>query len=270
MIHIEGWTSIRKVRILLDVMNEMLKKDICPEKIKECLLDFEEETNQLFHKSRNMEETFTFIRDLGFVESHNNWSQKIYGGELFDCGSIHYAMPPTPIKDLFKNGDFDFNRLNELKDLFDKLIELNVYSVYISKSVPFEELSHFIDSPYATEISENFEALDFSNSGLTEINKFYCDGDIEFALVDLDYDNNKNYFGELKNNVTWLFSGRVMYYKNQQLYLGLSSPHTQFDFCSSTLYPDISKFPTKEELYSPREVKALTLYKKIINQYKNL
>lgn len=47
------------------------------------------------------------------------------------------------------------------------------------------------------------------------------------------------------------------------MHLGRSSPYTGFDFLSTTLYPDISKFPSKEELYAPKETWSVTLHKKM-------
>lgn len=66
-----------------------------------------------------------------------------------------------------------------------------------------------------------------------------------------------HYLARFKNMPKWVINGEVQVFKDKTIYYGSSSPHTHFNFWSTSLYINPDEFPTYDELYSIEQVKSL-------------
>lgn len=264
-----GQNNIKKVSLLLRTMLRLKKKyGYSDEKTINLMKHFDKKLNSIYCDDSEFAEVCNVIVendvingmlfDLPFYNSDQlNYITRTgnNGGSVLSFYSVSAYSKKRVIsffRELINDVDFDLDRIDELVSFFDLLVNLGISMVTLNE----KELI-WIPKIYATIPNDSL-----NNMKISEIYKAYSDVPIiwkKFFDNDLNTDNeNLNIMtGTYKNNPSWVIYGQVQYNIDKSLYLGPSSPHTQFNCYSKTLYPDISLFPKKEDLYSSSPVKLL-------------
>lgn len=316
MLIINSSRDVKKTYIMLRTIQLMMKYSISNDEIKRLVLNFEDVLGKLYDSDDDMRRMFGYLSGL---ESFNSsifnlvdnkseygdvYSYPISGGELFSSnwGHDNVFRFLKPMHHLFEDERFDFNRIKELVDLFEKLVDYNIVTVVLSDNGNFlKNDKNYIRFHSATLVPDNFEMkefnpelYDFSNINIIDVDddfktknpkqykefmdslvesqmhadiyKVYSDADIIYTeLIETKFETDR-YKASFKEIPNWVISGVAKFDKNKRLSLSESGIPSGFQFISSTLYPDISKFPSKEELFSPKETESITKYKKMNNK----
>lgn len=286
-----GFRRIKKVDLLLRTMQMMKNKHYADEEIIEKLLLFEKTMNNLYHSNKDIAKIFNIMAsnevrnstlfDLPYLteKDKNHFTKNLHvGGSLFacapcECSILEMPYSFTPIEDLIDDDTFDLSRIGELVKLFDTLVDFGITEARIGNNEIMKSINNGysiedITGSFATKVPGSFQFESFKHGDCAEICKTFSDSKITYEEYEEGCycnDEEKEYKAHFEQSPNWVISGCVIYYEDKKLYLGGSSPHTEFRFYSTTLYPDISKFPSKDELYLPSQVEMKIKSKTLTN-----
>lgn len=262
MISLCGEHSIKRLKIYLEIIKNMLDSGYDIKQIYEFTLIIEKKIISFYKQNRNI--------------------NKIALSNFYDCEKFKYIEIPllqlpinnilpngeysSEMTDLFANNQFDITRIDELDKLLSTLAKYHIEYAQIGDHNVFCKLNYFL----STVVPENFENLwDFNPNDKLDrvpIFKTYSNQKILYKNINEieEYHNNErnseyHYLASFKNIPIWEINGVVQVYRDKSIYYGSSSPHTHFNFRSTSLYINPDEFPSYEELYSIKQVKSLKL-----------
>lgn len=271
MITLMNETNIKQFKIYLTLIKELKKKISSSEKVLELMCSFEEElcqiNEQLENNHNEILSTLYHISLRDFMNSFLTDKREMIGSEiLFSARKTPFYIQPPIIKELMKESTFDIEKIDELIALADKLIELNIKKATFSGDVDFDLVKKFSKghSGYTTYVPKDLNFNETDEEGKVFISKVFSNSPYFYEEAnDITWSRNKHYKINYTEEANWIICGEVGYYlKEKEIYTGISSPHTEFNYSASTLYPDLSTFPTKQEIFSLEHPKTLSLYLK--------
>ncbi len=249
----EGTNQVKKTIVMLKMMKRMLEFDYDVNRILRNSIEFENELFAIYKKSEGMKRCFAALNHINRSDYTSNFS----GAEGCFCDGWF-----RPLTMLLNKQTFDLNRINEIIDLFETLRELSVFGVYISDQLTFNEMKDCFCSKIVSDSTINFS----ENKNKQEYTIFKVFSDAEIKYSEKQEVREGRFDCDFVTLPKWVLYGNAIYNQNQELYLGCSSPHTQFDFTSTSLYIDPATLPSRDELYSSHETRTLNVYKKTLKK----
>lgn len=262
MILLCGEYSIKRLKIYLEIIRGLSNSGYDIKQIYEFILTLEKKIISFYTQNRNISKIslshFSTCEKFKYIEMpllqlpiNNILSNGKYSSEMTD---------------LFDNNEFDITRIDELDKLLNTLVKYRIEYAQIGDPNAFLTPNYFL----STIVPNNFENLwDFNPNNKLDcvpIFKTYSNQEILYKNINEieEYCNGErnseyHYLASFKNIPKWEINGVVQVHRDKSIYYGSSSPHTHFNFRSTSLYINPNEFPTCEELYSISQVKSLKL-----------
>lgn len=255
-----GEESTKRFKIYLEIIKNMASCKYDRNQIYGFMLDIEKEIIAFYKQHRNIK-TIELSRfyscdklknieiPLNTLPTNNYFPNGIYCSEMTD---------------LFDDVQFDINRIDELINLLIVLDKYKIQYAQIGDLTVFDNPNYFL----STVVPDNFdEVWDFNTKNRLDhvpIFKTYANQEIIYKnLNDIEeycYTERNamyHYLASFRDIPTWVINGEVQVYRDKTIYYGNSSPHTHFNFRSTSFYINPLEFPTYDELYSIKQVKSL-------------
>lgn len=272
MIVLDGEKSIRQFKIYLEVIKRMFDSEYDKEEICESMLALEKEIVFFCNQQRDISRiAFSHLRNLSSFRDGENFKGieiLLYFNKILPNGE--YC---SYLKHLFNDEQFDITRIDEIIKLFNTLVKYNIEYAEIGNPNVFDKPNYFL----STNVPENFdEVWNFiyksrycgvhSTEVPVPIFKTYSNQEISYTNInsiekyrDEEMNSEYHYLASFDNIPEWVINGNIQVYRDKSIYYGCSSPHTYFNFRTTSLYTNPDEFPSYEELYSIKQVKSLKI-----------